>query len=492
MEARVGGARGAAPRSDAAPLRPERVLADLRAVLPDDGILVADVGVHHNWIVQEWPAYAPRTALQSWGFASMGFGVAGVLGAKLAAPDRAAVAVVGDGGFMLMPSVVATAVQYGLPAVWLVWNNQGFISIRDQQRGYFGAGRDLATSFVHGDTGAPYSADFAALARSMGADGITVEAPGELAGALDAAPVERPPDGGRRAGRPGRRAAGPGQLGPAAAAAPRAQHRLGRDLTTVLRMTERPAATAPVVGALMHGLEILDLFSEDDRVLGVGEMARRLGMHKSSASRLAATLSAAGYLEPAGQTGRYRLGAKLVRFASLAGDGASLPQIAVPVLRPLVDEVGETGHVVALDGTEVVTIGVVDGWRSVRMHGAVGKRSPAHATATGKALLSGLSDAEVRARYSGRQLASRTPNTLTTVKALLEALAGVRERGFALDAEELEIGLRCVAAPVVDHAGHVVAAIGLSGPAGRFAPEALAADVHRAAATVSAALGAPA
>jgi acetolactate synthase I/II/III large subunit len=173
--------------SDARPLRPERVLADLRAVVPDDGILLADVGVHHNWVVQEWSAYAPRTALQSWGFASMGFGVGGVLGARLAAPDRACVAVVGDGGFLLMPSAVATAVQYGIPAVWLVWNNGGFISIRDQQRGYFGAGRDIATSFAHAGTGAPYTADFAAMARAMGADGTTVEAPGDLAGALDAA-----------------------------------------------------------------------------------------------------------------------------------------------------------------------------------------------------------------------------------------------------------------------------------------------------------------
>jgi acetolactate synthase-1/2/3 large subunit len=173
--------------SAARPLRPERVLADLRAALPDDGILLADVGVHHNWIVQEWPAYAPRTALQSWGFASMGFGVGGVLGAKLAAPDRAAVAVVGDGGFLLMPSAVATAVQYEIPAVWLVWNNQGFISIRDQQRGYFGEGRDLATSFQYARTGEPYTADFAAMACSMGADGSTVEAPADLGGALEAA-----------------------------------------------------------------------------------------------------------------------------------------------------------------------------------------------------------------------------------------------------------------------------------------------------------------
>lgn len=173
--------------SDAEPVRPERLLADLRRVLPDDGILVADVGVHHNWIVQEFPAYAPRTVLQSWGFASMGFGVGGALGAKLAAPAQAVVAVVGDGGFMLMPSAVATAVEYQIPAVWVVWNNQGFVSIRDQQEAYFGAGRTLATSFLHNATGDPYTPDYAAMARAMGADGTLVKSPGDLAGALEAA-----------------------------------------------------------------------------------------------------------------------------------------------------------------------------------------------------------------------------------------------------------------------------------------------------------------
>ena len=111
--------------ADVTPLRPQRVLADLRAVLPPDGILLSDVGAHHNWIVQEWPPGGPGTLLQSWGFASMCFGLAGVLGARLAAPDTPAVAVVGDGGFLMLPSVVATAVQYGIPAVWLVWNNGG-------------------------------------------------------------------------------------------------------------------------------------------------------------------------------------------------------------------------------------------------------------------------------------------------------------------------------------------------------------------------------
>jgi acetolactate synthase I/II/III large subunit len=117
----------------------------------------------------------------------MCFGMAGVLGARLAAPDTPAVAVVGDGGFLMLPGVVATAVEYGIPAIWLVWNNGGYISIRDQQRGYFGAGRELATTFSYAATGAPYSADYAAMARSMGAQGLRVETAGDLGPALKTA-----------------------------------------------------------------------------------------------------------------------------------------------------------------------------------------------------------------------------------------------------------------------------------------------------------------
>jgi len=171
--------------ADTVPLHPARVLAELRAALPADGILLSDVGAHHNWIVQEWRPGGPGTLLQSWGFAAMGFGVAGVLGARLAAPSRAVAAVVGDGGFLMLPSAVATAVQYGLPAIWLVWNNGGFISIRDQQRGYFG--RELATSFRYAVSGAPYRCDFAAMARAMGADGMRAETAADLGAALKTA-----------------------------------------------------------------------------------------------------------------------------------------------------------------------------------------------------------------------------------------------------------------------------------------------------------------
>ena len=176
--------------ADAAPMHPARVLAELRAALPGDAIVASDVGAHHNWIVQEWPPGGPGTLLQSWGFAAMGFGVAGAVGAKLAAPTRAVAAVVGDGGFLMLPSVVATAVEYGVPCTWVIWNNGGFMSIRDQQRAFFG--HEWATSFRHVANGVvnhgePYVCDFAAMARAMGADGMRAETPADLGAALKAA-----------------------------------------------------------------------------------------------------------------------------------------------------------------------------------------------------------------------------------------------------------------------------------------------------------------
>jgi acetolactate synthase I/II/III large subunit len=171
--------------ADAAPMHPARVLAELRAALPADAIVASDVGAHHNWIVQEWPSGGPGTLLQSWGFAAMGFGVAGAIGAKLAAPSRVVASVVGDGGFLMLPSVVATAVEYALPCTWVIWNNGGYVSIRDQQRGFFG--HEWATSFRHVANEAPYACDFAAMARAMGADGMRAETPADLGAALKAA-----------------------------------------------------------------------------------------------------------------------------------------------------------------------------------------------------------------------------------------------------------------------------------------------------------------
>jgi acetolactate synthase-1/2/3 large subunit len=142
--------------------------------------------VHHNWVVQQWEPYSPETILQSWGFAAMGFGAAGALGAKLAAPERPVVALCGDGGFLMVSHVVATAVEYNIPVTWIVWNNFGYVSIRDLQVGAFGQ-RPLATMFVREASGESFSPDFALLARSYGAQGIRVESPRDLGDALETA-----------------------------------------------------------------------------------------------------------------------------------------------------------------------------------------------------------------------------------------------------------------------------------------------------------------
>ncbi len=165
------------------PLRPERVVKEVRRALPDDGIISLDSGVHHNWFLQFWEARRPQAMLNTWGFSAMGFGVSGILGAKLAAPQRPCLAVCGDGGFVMTPHVLATAVEYDIPAVWLVWNNYSWAAIRDIQYGMFG-GREIGTGFYSGPGRQPYSPDFAAMARSYGVEGIAVKHADQLGDAL--------------------------------------------------------------------------------------------------------------------------------------------------------------------------------------------------------------------------------------------------------------------------------------------------------------------
>lgn len=177
------------------PIRPEYVVGALQDALPDNVILALDSGVHHNWFMQFWKPQRAQSMLNSWGYSSMGFGVCGILGAQLAAPERPCVAVVGDGGFMMAPYVVATAVEYELPCVWVVWNNFAWGAIRDLQYGLF-EGREHGTAFYkgrQGPGGERYNPDFAAWARACGADGVTVTRSEDLRGAVEQAVRNRRP-----------------------------------------------------------------------------------------------------------------------------------------------------------------------------------------------------------------------------------------------------------------------------------------------------------
>ena len=169
--------------SDQYPMRPERILAELRRAVPESGFIVTDVGWNKNGVGQQFPITVPGTFITPSGLATMGFGPAAVLGVKMAHPDRAAVALIGDGGFSANPSVIATAMEAELPVVWLVMDNAGFGTIAGLESMHYGS--SFGCMFER--CGRPYAADYAAMARAFGARGVVIESARDLGPALQEA-----------------------------------------------------------------------------------------------------------------------------------------------------------------------------------------------------------------------------------------------------------------------------------------------------------------
>ena len=169
--------------SEQFPLRPERILAELRKAVPEDGFIVTDVGWNKNGVGQQFPITVPGTFITPSGLATMGFGPSAVLGVKIAFPDRAAVALIGDGGFSTNPSVIATAMEAELPVVWLVMDNAGFGTIAGLEAMHYG----WTFGCMFERCGQPYRADYAAMARACGAHGVNVPSAAALGPALEEA-----------------------------------------------------------------------------------------------------------------------------------------------------------------------------------------------------------------------------------------------------------------------------------------------------------------
>ena len=166
--------------SDQFPMRPERILAELRAAVPEDAFIVTDVGWNKNGVGQQFPITVPGTFITPSGLATMGFGPAAVLGVKMAQPKRAAVALIGDGAFGSNPSVVATAMEANLPVVWVVMDNSAFGTIAGLEKMHYG----WSFGCLFERNGETYSVDYAAIARGFGACGVAVKSAGELGPAL--------------------------------------------------------------------------------------------------------------------------------------------------------------------------------------------------------------------------------------------------------------------------------------------------------------------
>jgi IclR family transcriptional regulator, KDG regulon repressor len=259
-------------------------------------------------------------------------------------------------------------------------------------------------------------------------------------------------------------------------------------------MPATPTRNPPDHGRLSSvatAVRLMKAFSEEQVEIGISELARRLGVAKSTVHRLAVTLVADGMLERNPDSGKYRLGIALFRLGSLVRRRMILSNEARPLLRELREKVNETVHLAVLDGNEIMYVYNLESTQAIRMRSDVGVRKPAYCTAEGQAILA-FQPSEVVERVVRQGLPARTPQTITDAAELRKVLDGIRQRGCAIENEESEIGMRCVAAPLRNDTGEVVAAIGLAGPVSRLSKKALTAfipHVIETAAAISARLG---
>ena len=244
------------------------------------------------------------------------------------------------------------------------------------------------------------------------------------------------------------------------------------------------------VQSVDRAVAILEILARDGEA-GVTEVARELGVHKSTASRLLAALDRRELVSQDTARGRFRLGVGLVRLAGAAGRSLDVVQESRPVCRALARQEGETVNLAILSGRDALYLDQVAGPAALSPHNWAGQRIPLHATSDGKVLLAYLSQAEL-ARCLTPPLRRFTDRTITTLDELSPVLAEVRQRGFATAVDELEAGLTAIAAPVRNEEGRVVASISASGPSFRIPADRIgqvAESVRRAAAEVSRRLG---
>jgi len=246
------------------------------------------------------------------------------------------------------------------------------------------------------------------------------------------------------------------------------------------------------VQVLDRAVGLLEALAGAEDGLGLLELSEHVGLHKSTVHRLLMVLERHRLVEKKSPSGRYGLGLKLFELGSRVMRDFGLSERARPHLERLAGESGETAHLCILDDGEVLYLQKVEPSRSVRVPSSVGRRNPAHCTSVGKALLAFLPEKAVDAIVRRRGLKSFTRNTLTTPIQLRRELALVRNRGYAVDDEEIEEGLVCVGAPVRDSSGEVIASISVAGPAFRLTRQKvpmIAAIVTRVAEDFSAELG---
>ncbi|WP_044748244.1 IclR family transcriptional regulator [Bacillus alveayuensis] len=226
-----------------------------------------------------------------------------------------------------------------------------------------------------------------------------------------------------------------------------------------------------MVKSVSRALDIIDIVSAKKDGLGVTEIAKQMDINKSSVYRILSTLVQYGYMEQDEETNRYKLGYKFLEMSSKLLESIDLRKEAKPYLQELEKETNEVIHLVVYDQGEVIYIEKLEGTETLRMHSKVGKRAPMHCTAVGKVILAHLPPNVVLDILERKGMPKHTDKTITDKDEFLKELAQVKQNGYALDLEENEYGIRCIAVPLFDHLGKVIAAVSVSGPTIRMTDE---------------------
>lgn len=216
------------------------------------------------------------------------------------------------------------------------------------------------------------------------------------------------------------------------------------------------------IESLLRGLQVLSLFNRDTGALSLTEIKDAARLSKTTAFRIISTLESVGYLERDLETKKYRPGLKVLQLGFTAISSLEFRQVARPYLRQLSQDVDETVSLSVLDGMDVVYVDRVRKQQIVGVVLGIGSRIPAHCGSMGKVMLAHLPEEELAQRLN-QTLTSCTSHSLVDPAAIEAELNQVHQQGYALNDEELEIGLRAVAAPIWDHTNHVVAAINVTG-----------------------------
>ena len=256
-------------------------------------------------------------------------------------------------------------------------------------------------------------------------------------------------------------------------------------------MNTKIPAESPSI-AVERALAMLEAVAQNAEGLSNAEISRQLEIPKSSASYILRTLEKHGYLGRSEDSGKYRVGLKILTLSRGALGGLDVRAVALPFMRRLMHHSGLTCHLAVLDGPDAVYVEKVEPEGFIRMDTWVGRRMRVHATSVGKAIVAHIPEDELQGILRKRPMEKRTPKTITSLAKLLKELEKVREQGYAVDDEENNLGARCLAAPVFDDRGCIAASLGLSGTTEQVSPQTMPrilVSLKEAARQISAALG---